>query len=103
MRDGQMKYPEWQAPVQEVILEFDHKKLCNKTQKAETLILSGFSSSAITTTVAASDRPSTTLCLPYGSLSAINSVSPIGGKPRPEYRVPAASPIEDRRLEFASL
>ena len=33
-----LKYPEWQAPLQEVILEFDRKKLVEKVQQAETCI-----------------------------------------------------------------
>jgi len=33
-----LKYPEWQAPLQEVILEFDRKKLVEKVQQAETSI-----------------------------------------------------------------
>ena len=33
-----LKYPEWQGPLQDVILEFDQKKLAEKVQRAETLI-----------------------------------------------------------------
>jgi hypothetical protein len=38
MSDSELKYPEWQAPLQEVILEFDREKLWGKVQKVETLI-----------------------------------------------------------------
>jgi hypothetical protein len=36
--DEELKFPEWQAPLQEVILEFDREKLPEKIQKVETLI-----------------------------------------------------------------
>ncbi len=38
MSDGKLKYPEWQAPLQELMLELDPEKLCEKIQKVETLI-----------------------------------------------------------------
>jgi hypothetical protein len=38
MSDGELKFPEWQAPLQELILEFDREKLPEKIQKVETLI-----------------------------------------------------------------
>lgn len=39
MSGSELKYPEWQAPLQEVILEFDCEMLRGKVQKVETLIL----------------------------------------------------------------
>ena len=39
MSDGKLKYPRWQAPLQEVIFEPDRKKLGDKIQKLEALIL----------------------------------------------------------------
>jgi hypothetical protein len=39
MNDGELKYPSWQAPLQEVILEFDREKLPERIQKVEALIL----------------------------------------------------------------
>jgi hypothetical protein len=38
MGDGELKYPEWQTPLQELILEFDSEKLRVKIQNVETLI-----------------------------------------------------------------
>lgn len=38
MNNEELKYPEWQRPLQEVILEFDRTKLPEKLQKVETLI-----------------------------------------------------------------
>jgi hypothetical protein len=38
MKDHNLKYPEWQIPLQEVILEFDLDKLPGKIQRLETLI-----------------------------------------------------------------
>jgi hypothetical protein len=35
----ELPYPEWQGPLQEVILEFDREKLSKKALKAEALIL----------------------------------------------------------------
>ena len=37
--DQEFKYPEWQRPLQDVILEFDREKLPSKIEKMETLIL----------------------------------------------------------------
>jgi hypothetical protein len=37
--DGQLKFPEWQAPLQELILEFDSAKLPEKVQKVETVLM----------------------------------------------------------------
>lgn len=34
----ELKYPEWQRPFQQLILEFDRTKLPEKLQKVETLI-----------------------------------------------------------------
>jgi hypothetical protein len=39
MTNGQLKYPKWQAPLQEVILEFDREALRKKLEKVETSIL----------------------------------------------------------------
>ena len=39
MSNGKLKYPQWQASLQEAILEFDREKLAGKLQNAETLIL----------------------------------------------------------------
>ena len=39
MSDGKLKYPRWQAPLQEVIFELNRKKLGDKIQKLEVLIL----------------------------------------------------------------
>jgi hypothetical protein len=37
--DPEFKYPEWQRPLQDVILEFDREKLPPKIEKMEALIL----------------------------------------------------------------
>jgi hypothetical protein len=42
MGEGELKFPKWQAPLQEVILEFDFEKLPGKLQEVETLILERF-------------------------------------------------------------
>ena len=34
-----LRYPQWQGPLQEVILEFDREKLSEKVQSTEALIL----------------------------------------------------------------
>jgi hypothetical protein len=39
MNDEELKFPEWQAPLQDVILEFDRANLPGKIEKVETLIL----------------------------------------------------------------
>ncbi|HLZ92529.1 MAG TPA: hypothetical protein VKQ28_12510 [Candidatus Acidoferrum sp.] len=33
-----MKYPQWQALLQEIVIEFDREALANKIQKAEAVI-----------------------------------------------------------------
>lgn len=38
VNDEEFKYPEWQIPLQELILESDRTKLPEKVQKVETLI-----------------------------------------------------------------
>lgn len=38
MSNEELKFPEWQAPLQDLILEFDPKKLSKKIQKVETVI-----------------------------------------------------------------
>lgn len=38
MNEEELKFPEWQAPLQDMILEFDSKKLAEKIQKVEALI-----------------------------------------------------------------
>ena len=35
---GELKYPAWQAPLQDVILEFNREKLAEKAQKVEMLM-----------------------------------------------------------------
>ena len=42
MGDAELKYPEWQAPLQDLILEFDREKLREKIQHVETLIFERF-------------------------------------------------------------
>jgi hypothetical protein len=39
MENTGLQYPEWQGPLQEVLLEFDSKKLPEKALRAEALIL----------------------------------------------------------------
>ena len=38
MSEEQLKFPRWQAPLQELIIEFDREKLAEKVQKVEALI-----------------------------------------------------------------
>jgi hypothetical protein len=38
MAEAELKFPEWQVPVQDAILEFDREKLRDRIQKAEMLI-----------------------------------------------------------------
>jgi hypothetical protein len=38
LEDSELKYPDWQVPLQEVILELDLHKLPGKIQQVETLI-----------------------------------------------------------------
>jgi hypothetical protein len=38
MNDEELKFPEWQAPLQGLILEFDREKLAKKIQEVENLI-----------------------------------------------------------------
>jgi len=38
MSNGELKYAKWQAPLQEVIVEFDPEKLAEKVQKVESLL-----------------------------------------------------------------
>ena len=38
MSDEELKFPEWQGPLQDLILEFDRQKLAEKIQEVETLI-----------------------------------------------------------------
>jgi hypothetical protein len=39
MSDGELKFPQWQGPLQELILEFDPQKLPEKIQQVEALVL----------------------------------------------------------------
>jgi hypothetical protein len=39
MGESELKFPKWQASLQEVILEFDIEKLPEKLREVETLIL----------------------------------------------------------------
>jgi|HubBroStandDraft_6_1064221.scaffolds.fasta_scaffold670782_3 hypothetical protein len=38
MAEGDLRFPEWQLPVQDAILEFNRERLRDKVQKVETLI-----------------------------------------------------------------
>jgi len=38
MSDGELRFPQWQVPLQDLILEFDRAKLSRKMQEIETLI-----------------------------------------------------------------
>jgi hypothetical protein len=38
MSDGELKFPEWQEPLRDVILEFDPEQLREKLPKVEMLI-----------------------------------------------------------------
>jgi hypothetical protein len=38
MSDGKLQFPEWQAPPQEVILEFDREKMLKKIEGVESTI-----------------------------------------------------------------
>jgi hypothetical protein len=42
MGAGELKYPKWQGPLREAILEFNREKLAEKLQKVESLILERF-------------------------------------------------------------
>jgi len=42
MSAGELEFPEWQAPLQELILEFDREKLPEKLQIVETALLERF-------------------------------------------------------------
>ena len=39
MNDAELKYPQWQLPYREAILEVDRNRLPDKIQKAETIVL----------------------------------------------------------------
>ena len=39
MGEEELKFPEWQEPLQDLILEFDPEKLLEKVKKVETLII----------------------------------------------------------------
>jgi hypothetical protein len=38
MAEAELKFPEWQLPVQDAILEFNRERLRDKVQEVETLI-----------------------------------------------------------------
>jgi hypothetical protein len=38
MSESEFKYPNWQSPLQEAILEFDRETLAKKIQEVETLM-----------------------------------------------------------------
>ena len=38
MTDGKLKYPSWQTPLQEAILELEHEKVAERIQEVENLI-----------------------------------------------------------------
>jgi hypothetical protein len=42
MSNGELKYPKWQEPLQEAILEFNREKLAEKLEKVESLVLKRF-------------------------------------------------------------
>jgi hypothetical protein len=42
MGDGELKYPQWQSPLREAILEFDREKWREKLERVENLILERF-------------------------------------------------------------
>ena len=39
MMEDELRFPEWQKPLQELILEFDREKLAEKVKKVEALII----------------------------------------------------------------
>ena len=39
MSNAELKFPQWQGPLQELILEFDPQKMPGKIHSAETLVL----------------------------------------------------------------
>ena len=39
MSNAELKFPQWQGPLQKLILEFDPQKMPEKIQSAETLVL----------------------------------------------------------------
>jgi hypothetical protein len=39
MGDQELRYPEWQVPLQDLILEFDRVRLSRKMQEIETIIV----------------------------------------------------------------
>jgi hypothetical protein len=39
MNDEELLYPEWQIPLQELVLEFDREKLAEKIRKVDSLIV----------------------------------------------------------------
>jgi hypothetical protein len=39
MSEEELKFPEWQKPLQDAILEFDREKLLEKLKKVEALII----------------------------------------------------------------
>ncbi len=38
MREEELQFPEWQGPLQDVILEFDRERMLKKMQDVEALI-----------------------------------------------------------------
>jgi hypothetical protein len=38
MENGELRFPKWQTPLQEVVLEFDREKLPGKIEKMEQLL-----------------------------------------------------------------
>jgi uncharacterized alpha/beta hydrolase family protein len=39
MSEEELRFPEWQKPLQDLILEFDREKLAEKVKKVEALII----------------------------------------------------------------
>jgi hypothetical protein len=42
MSESELKYPSWQSPLQEAILEFDRETLAKKIHEVETLMVERF-------------------------------------------------------------
>ena len=47
MSDGKLVFPNWQAPLQELILEFDREELPKRIQQVECLIFERFQQIAV--------------------------------------------------------
>jgi hypothetical protein len=68
MTDGELKFPHWQAPLQDLILEFDPVKLQEKKSARSKPCSSRASSNAITEpTIVTRKLPCKTPCRSYAS------------------------------------